>query len=103
MELGTAELRAATEKTAVVFDVDLGRSPVANRATLIGAFAAGLNTATMKVAETTGGDADEAIRVVNGALSCMDNMEFLRQTTTRKTDKRDLSKPVTLPYCTVPV
>jgi hypothetical protein len=55
-EPGTAELKAAltaAEKTAVVFDVDLGRSPVANRAALNGAFAAGLKAATMKTAENT--------------------------------------------------
>jgi hypothetical protein len=47
VEPGTAELKAALtteEKSAVVFDADLGRSPVANRATLNGAFTAGLKT-----------------------------------------------------------
>jgi hypothetical protein len=50
-EPGTTELKSAltaAEKTTVVFDADLGRSPVANRATLNGAFAAGLKAATMK-------------------------------------------------------
>jgi hypothetical protein len=72
---------ATAEKTAVVFDADLGRSPVANRATLNGAFAAGLKAATMKVAEESGGDANENIRIVNDALSCADNLDFLGQTT----------------------
>jgi hypothetical protein len=103
-ELGTAELKAAltlAEKTAVVFDVDLGRSPVANRAALNGAFAAGLKAATMKTAENTGDDANECIRIVNDALSCADNLEFTGQTTTRKIDKRDPENPKTLDFCTM--
>jgi hypothetical protein len=105
-EPGTAELKAAltsAEKSAVVFDVDLGRSPVANRAALNGAFAAGLKAATMKTAENTGEDANECIRVVNDALSCADNVEFTGQTTTRKIDKRDPENPKTLDFCTMPV
>jgi hypothetical protein len=105
-EPGTAELKAAlasAEKTAVVFDADLGRSPVANRTALNGAFAAGLKAATMKVAEESGGDAVESIRVVNDALSCVDNIEFVGQSSFRKIDKRDPANPVTLPYCTMPV
>jgi hypothetical protein len=105
-EQGTAELRAAliaADKTAVIFDADLGPSPVANRTALNNAFAAGLKAATLKVADETGGDAAEVVRVVNDALSCADNVDFLGQTTSRKIDKRDPSKPVTMPYCTMPV
>ncbi len=105
-EPGTAELKAAlatAEKTAVVFDADLGRSPVANRATLNSAFAAGLKAATIKVAEESGGDANENIRIVNDALSCADNLDFLGQTTARRIDRTDPANPVTLPYCTMPV
>ncbi len=106
VEQGTTELKAAlatAEETAVVFDTDLGRSPVANRETLNGAFAAGLKAATMKVADESGGDANENIRIVNDALSCADNLDFIRQTTIRKIDRRDPANPVTLPYCTMPV
>jgi hypothetical protein len=105
-EQGAAELKAAlatAEKTAVVFDADLGRLPAANRGVLNGAFAAGLKAATMKVAEESGGDAVEGIRVVNDALSCVDNMDFVGQSSARKIDKRDPANPITLPYCTMPV
>jgi hypothetical protein len=106
VEPGTAELKAAlaaAEKTAVVFDADLGRSPIANRATLNGAFAAGLKAATVKVAEESGGDISESIRIVNDALSCADNVEFVSQTTSRKIDNRDPANPIVSPYCTMPV
>jgi hypothetical protein len=105
-EPGTAELKAAlisAEKTAVIFDANLGTSPVANRTALNGAFSNGLRAATMKVAEDRGEDANESIRVVNDALSCADNLEFVGQTTARKIDKRDPANPKTLPFCTMPV
>jgi hypothetical protein len=105
-EPGTPELKAAlatAEKTAVVFDADLGRVPVANRTSLNGAFAAGLKAATMKVADESGGDANEAIRVVNDALSCVDNLDFIGQTSARKIDKSDPANPIPLQFCTMPV
>jgi hypothetical protein len=106
VEPGTAELRAAltrADKTVVVFDADLGRLLVANRATLNGNFAAGLKAATVKVAEEGGGDVNEGIRVVNNALSCADDLEFVGQTSSQKIDKRDPANPVTLSFCTMPV
>ncbi len=93
----------AADKTAVIFDADLGPSPVANRTALNNALAVSLKAATMKVADETGGDIAEGIRVVNDALSCADNVEFLGRTTARKFDKRDPSKPIPLPFCTMPV
>ncbi len=94
VEPGTAKLKAAlaaTEKNAVVFEADLGPSRVDNRTTLNGAFTAGLKSAMMKAAEAGGGDVNEVIRVVNDALSCADNVEFLGQTTASKIDKRDVA------------
>jgi hypothetical protein len=105
-EPGIPELKAAlatAEKTAIVFDADLGRSPVANRTALNGAFAAGLKAATLKVAEESGGDANECIRLVNDALSCADNLEFVGQTTAKKIDNRDPANPIVSPFCTMPV
>jgi hypothetical protein len=106
VEPGTAELKAAlaaAEKSAIVFDVDLGPSPVANRASLNGAFAAGLKAATLKVAGETGGDANEVIRVVNDALSCADNVDFKGQTSAKRIDKRDPANPIMSPFCSMPV
>jgi hypothetical protein len=104
VEPGMAELKAglASDKTAVVFDADLGPSPVTNQATLNGAFAAGLK-ATLKVAADAGGDANEAIRVVNDALSCADNVDFKGQTSSKLIDKRDPNNPVVMPFCSMPV
>lgn len=90
-------------KTAMVFDADLGQSPVTNQATLNGAFAAGLKAATMRVAGESGADPNEGIRIVNDTLSCADNLDFIGQTTARKIDEGDPENPIALPYCTMPV
>jgi hypothetical protein len=106
VEPGTAELKAAlatADKSAVVFDADLGPSPVANQATLNGALAAGLKAATLKVAADAGMDANEAIRVVNDALSCADNVDFKGQTSSKHIDKRDPNNPIVMPFCSMPV
>jgi hypothetical protein len=103
---GTAELKAAlaaADKSMVVFDVGLGPSPVANRATLNAAFAGGLKDAALKVAGENVGEVTESIRVVNDALSCADNVEFLGRTSSQKIDKRDPSNPIVHPFCTMPV
>jgi hypothetical protein len=106
LEPGTAELRAAlaaADKSAVVFDVGLGPSPVANRASLNAAFTGGLKDATLKVVGENVGELTESIRIVNDALSCADNVEFLGRTSSQKIDKKDPHKPIVMPYCTMPV
>jgi hypothetical protein len=94
-ESGTAELRAAlasAEKSAVVFDVDLGQSAIANRNTLNASFTNGIKNATLETAKKLNADVDESVRIVNDALSCVDNLDFLGKrpqeksiNTTRKT------------------
>jgi hypothetical protein len=106
IEPGTAELKAAltaAEKSAVVFDVDLGQSAIANRNTLNSAFTEGIKKATLATAETSNDDVDEAVRLVNDALSCVDNMDFLGQTTSRKIDKRDPENPKLAPFFSMPI
>jgi hypothetical protein len=85
-EQGTAEIKAAlvaAEKKAVIFDADLSPSPVANRTALNNAFAAGHKATALKVADESGEDVAGGIQIVNDALSCTDNVEFLGQTTAR--------------------
>jgi hypothetical protein len=101
VEPGESELRA--EKTAVVFNADLGPSSVANRNVLNAAFATGLKKASDKVASEAGGDAAEGVRVVNDALSCVDNLEFLGQASVRGIDKSNPLNPTPLDYFTMPI
>ncbi len=94
---------AAADKSAVVFDVGLGPSLVANRASLNAAFTGGLKDATLKVVGENAGEITESIRIVNDALSCADNVEFLGRTSSQKIDKKDPHNPIVMPYCTMPV
>jgi hypothetical protein len=106
LEPGTAELRAAlaaADKSAVVFDVGLGPSPIANRASLNAAFTGGLKDATLRVVGEDAREIAESIRIVNDALSNADNVEFLGRTSSQKIDKRDPQNPIALPFCTMPV
>jgi hypothetical protein len=102
---GLPELKAALateDKTAVVFDADLGPSRVSNRSTLNTAFTAGIRAATLKSAADSGGETSEAVRLVNDALSCADNLDFLGEASSKKVDKRDPANPVFGNYCTSP-
>jgi hypothetical protein len=103
---GLPELKAAlatADKTAVVFDADLGPSRVSNRSTLNSAFTAGIRAATLKSAADSGGDASEGVRLVNDALSCADNLDFLGEASSKKVDKRDPANPVFGNYFTMPI
>jgi hypothetical protein len=103
---GLDELKAAlasADKTAVVFDADLGPSRVANRATLNAAFTSGIRTATLKTAADSGGEPSEAVRLVNDALSCADNLDFLGEASSKKVDKRDPANPVFGNFFTMPI
>jgi hypothetical protein len=103
---GLDELKAAlasADKTAVVFDADLGQSRVANRATLNAAFTSGIRTATLKSAADSGGEPSEAVRLVNDALSCADNLDFLGEASSKKVDKRDPANPVFGNFFTMPI
>jgi hypothetical protein len=106
IEPGMAKLKAAltaAKKSAVVFDVDLGQSAIANRNTLNAAFTAEIKNTTLESAAKSNADVDEAVRVVNNALSCVDNLDFLGQTTSRKIYKCDLENPKLAPFFSLPI
>ena len=103
-DAGRAALRRAledAEKTAIVFNSDLGSQPIANRNTLANNFTLGLRAAAIDKSESDPVVAAEAVRVTADALSCAANMEFLGQSS---------KKPVAVGgagaepnYCTMPV
>jgi hypothetical protein len=106
VEPGLPELKAAlatADKTAVVFDADLGQSRAANRNTLNGSFTAGIRAATLKRATDAGEDVSETVRVVNDALSCAENLDFLGESSSKKVDKRDPNNPIFGDYFTMPI
>ena len=77
-ELVDALKRSETE--AVLFSADLGESAMAHRGSLNAAFTADLRRRTEAVArEHPGAVLGESLRVVEDALSCVENVEFLGQ------------------------
>jgi len=98
-ELADALKRSETE--SVIFGSNLGNVEVAHRGTLNAAFTADLRRRTVEAADgQPSAVLDESLRVVEDALSCVENVEFLGQK----------SKPYKLPgeggmsnYCSVPI
>jgi len=78
---GKKELVEALKKSeleSVLFGANLGGSGVAHRGTLNAAFSADLRKRTVEGADGQPGVVvDESLRVVEDALSCVDNVEFL--------------------------
>ena len=98
-ELGEALKRAENE--SVLFGANLGSVEIAHRGTLNAAFTADLRRRTVEAADgQPTAVLDESLRVVEDALSCVENIEFLGQK----------SKPYKLPgdgglstFCSVPI
>ena len=99
-------LRAALEsadKQSVLFDANLGTSEIANKGNMAAAFSATLKGLTVETAEKNKADGVEAVRVVDDALSCVDNMEFLGQRTKKFINNRKLDDPRNNTFCTLPI
>ena len=99
-------LRAALEcadKQSVLFDADLGPNQIANKNAMSVAFSTTVKALTVANAEKAAADADESMRVVEDALSCVDNMEFLGQRTKKFINNRDSSDARNNTFCTLPI
>ncbi len=103
---GLRELREGLEKAereCILFDANLGTAPIANRSSLATGFSAGLHAAVTAKAAENGGNAGEAIRVIDDALSCVVEMEFLGTKSQPYINKRDAQDPKNKSFCTMPV
>ena len=102
---GKAALRKAletAEKTAIVFNSNLGNMPIANRTTLSHNFTEGLRLAAI---DKSGADpvvATEAVRAAADALSCAAGVEFLGQSSRRPTVTGGAGVEAAA-FCTMPV
>ena len=97
-----AELREVLQKadrTAVLYDANLGTVPVANRQKLCHALSAGIRESAIGIAMGDGGDPSEAVEVANDALSLVTDMAFLGQVSRPAKDMQQKEKG----YCTLPV
>jgi hypothetical protein len=77
---GRKELRDALEKAdteSILFDADLGKYPSGNRAGLANNFSEGLRKLAIAKATETASDPGEAVRAMNDALGCVNDMDFI--------------------------
>jgi hypothetical protein len=77
---GLKELREGLEKAdreSILFDADLGTVTMANRKNLAAAFSAGIRSAAVAGARAANEDPAEAVRVMDDALSVVQDMDFI--------------------------
>jgi len=105
---GQKELIDALKKSeteSILFGANLGVSEMAHRGTLNANFTADLRGKTVKGAEGHPEVLDESLRVVEDALSCVENIEFLGQRTQpykvpgQAADTGYCSMPIRLSFC----
>ena len=95
------------EKTAIIFNSNLGPAPMGNRAALACSLTAGLRNAAVEKAKDPE-EAAEAVRLAVDALSCATKIDFLGQASRRPapklaTDNDGNETLVEAPFCTMPV
>lgn len=103
---GLKELKAGLEKAdlkAVLYEANLGEVSIANRNGLGMALSVGFRTQALQKAADDRKDPVEAIRVIEDALSCVNDMEFLGTKSQPFINNRDLNDPRDKKYCTMPV
>jgi hypothetical protein len=97
------EAFALADRTAILFDVDLGPSSSGNRPGLSRSLAAGIRASALAAAESDGKDMAEAVRVAGDALSCASDVSFLGQASRPYKNNRDEKDPKNGSYHTMPV
>jgi len=103
---GRAELIEALKKSdteSVIFDCDLGKKPISNRDILANAFSVTLNQSTIANAEKKKKDSTESIRLVDDALSCVENIDFIGGRTQPFDNRRNPNDNRNGKFCTMPV
>jgi hypothetical protein len=97
------EAFALADRSAILFDLDLGPSSSGNRPGLSRSLAAGIRAAALATAESEGKDMAEAVRIAGDALSCASDVTFLGQASRPYKNNRDEKDPKNNTYHTMPV
>jgi hypothetical protein len=103
---GAKELReafAVADRTAILFDLNLGGESVGNRQCLSRSLAAGIRAAALSTAESEGKDMAESVRRAGDALSCASDVVFLGQASRPYKNNRDENDPKNSTFHTMPV
>jgi hypothetical protein len=88
------------EKESVLFGSNLGPNTMANRNGLVSALCSGIRDTVVEKATENGADPNEAVRDMEDALSCVTDMEFIREKS-KKFIKEGDNRSNT--FCTMPV
>jgi hypothetical protein len=75
----------------------------ANRNNLAAAFSAGIRKAAIEKAAEENKDPAEAVRVVDDALSCVKDMEFIGNQSQKFINKNNVSDTRNNTFCTMPI
>ena len=92
------EALAASDRTAILYDANLGNIPIANRQKLCHSLSAGLRESAIAMAALHKTDPSEAIRVADDALSLVSNMSFMGQASKPVKDGTHCSMPIKLEF-----
>ena len=92
-----------SDKQSIMFDANLSPNAIANRNVLSNTFSLTIKNQTLKIAEKLKNDSDEAIRIVEDALSCVTNMEFLGQKSKKFISNPDIDDPRNNSFCSMPI
>jgi hypothetical protein len=92
-----------SEKESVLFNADLGKLEISNRSVLNANLSSALKKQTEEKASKDRRDTVENIRLVDDALSCVENMEFLGQRSKKFINKNNLDDPRNNTFTTMPI
>ena len=93
----------SAERSAILFDANLGHQPTANRDNLTHALWSGVKSAAISKAEREGTNASSAIKLVDYAVSCVTSTEFLGTRSTLFENKQNKGDPRNKSFCSMPV
>jgi hypothetical protein len=87
---------------SVMFEVNLGSNTMANRAGLANAFSNAVRKSAVDSAISAGKDPAEAVRVMDDALSCVSDMEFIGASSQKFISKKQ-GDTRNNTFCTMPI
>jgi hypothetical protein len=103
---GVRELKEGLEKAdkeSILYDTNLGNVTIANRNNLAAAFSAGIRNAAIEKAVSEKADPAEAVRIVDDALSCVQDMEFIGSQSQKFINRNNENDSRNNTFCTMPI
>jgi hypothetical protein len=92
-----------SDKESVLFNADLGPLVISNHSVLNANFSTALKKQAEEKANSDKRDPKENIRLVDDALSCVENMDFLGQRSKKYINNRNLNDPKNNTFTTMPI